>query len=115
VSAANVGKRCRWGRGVRVGVLGRDPQPYEKREGVIVAFVPAGDDVAVAEQKATGRSFSEVDATSRIFTFDRYLVRVDRRGIDVRGDGGRPLKPKWFAPRASIVEIVEPPPPPEAA
>lgn len=96
MSDLNVGRRVRWTTYPSAGV--------GRHEGVIVAHVPAGDDMGdVAPEHGATAAFRGFKDT---VAFDRYLVREDRRGIDVRGDGGRVLAPRWYAPRVSAVEVL---------
>jgi hypothetical protein len=83
MSAENVGKRVAW----------------NGHKGEIVAFVPALCSLAKnadAGRKVNGGS-RRVDAHD-LSVFDRYLVRVDQRGV-----GGNLIAPKWYAPIASTI------------
>lgn len=80
MNASNVGRKVAWGT--------------PSKTGVIVALVPMGTRVSEIRAKMSldkGCKFEE-DASRN----DRYLVRVDR------GD----LAPKWYAPRAAVLDAV---------
>lgn len=68
---------------------------HAEHVGVVVATIPAGASLRLHEQ-ANGLPPRAADAND-IVSFDRLLVRVDRQGE--RG----PLKPRFYAPRASAV------------
>lgn len=100
MSAANVGKRCRWTTYPNAGVGLHD--------GEIVAYVPAGASLRDAEARYQGYARWDTglgrlaDAQDESDGIPRYLVRVDR-GNNTRG---KPYAPRWYAPRASTVEVM---------
>ena len=69
-----------------------------KRTVTVVAFVPAGASLRRAERVAGSKVPRLCDAMDDCET-DRYLVREDRTGAK-----GQPISPRWFAPRASVID-----------
>lgn len=94
MSVANTGKTVTWTKHRQLG------RPAETRTGVIIAFVPAGRSMSTECRAATKKDYSEVDAVD-IATVARYLVRVDRKHKKT----GKPLKPEWLAPYASVIDF----------
>ena len=71
----------------------------KEKTGTVIEFIPKGKSAAAIWEKHSieGR-FNPVDIM-RYSEFDRYLIVVKRFGTN-----GRVLKPKYYAPIASVVE-----------
>lgn len=70
-----------------------------KKKGVVIAFIPKHLSASVIwASHLNDIKFNPMDI-QRVSSFDRYLVRVERLGKK-----GQPLKPKYYAPIAGVIE-----------
>lgn len=89
-------KNTRIKRNTKIRWTSRGPQGERKREGVVKAFVPKGQDIKLPKSADPAK----FKATVRNKIHDRYLIEVPR----VNAKTGQKLASHWLAPKAAFLE-----------